>query len=91
MDFDPDTNIVSLDIVSGEDSDDQPNPPVRNTVDLTVLGHPQLRVGQVAQVTGLTNVPTGPWRLSRVEHTFNTGTGYTTKVSLITADPGQRA
>jgi hypothetical protein len=91
MDFDPDTNIVSLDTVHGEDSLNQPDPPVRSTVDLTVLGHPQLRVGKVARVKKLANVPEGPWRLSYVEHSFKSAAGYTAKVRLISADPGRRA
>ena len=91
MDFDPDTNIVSLDTTNGEDSDDQPDPPVRNTLDLTVLGHPKLRVGQLARVTGLDDVPAGPWRISQVVHRFGISAGYTAKVSLISADPGQPA
>jgi hypothetical protein len=89
MEFNPDTNIVSLDTTNGEDSDDQPDPPVRNTLDLIVLGHPQLRVGQIAKVTGLDDVPEGPWRISQVVHRFGIGGGYTARVTLISAVAGQ--
>ncbi|WP_105969039.1 hypothetical protein [Streptomyces geranii] len=66
-------------------------PPVRTTLDLTVLGHPGLRVGQVATTTGLSGVPTGPLRLSHVVHSFRVGSGYTAQLRLIAALPGERA
>jgi hypothetical protein len=91
VDFDPDTNIVSLEPTSGEDSDDLPNPPVRDAVEVTVLGHPGLRVGQVGKITGLSDVPSEPMRVSQVVHKFSTSGGYTTTVRLIVASPGQRA
>ncbi|MDX2547453.1 hypothetical protein ACOT81_37325 [Streptomyces sp. WI04-05B] len=66
-------------------------PPVRTTLDLTVLGHPRLRVGQVATTTGLSGVPAGTLRVSHVEHSFRVGAGYTARLRLIAADPGERA
>ncbi|MFN2496346.1 MAG: hypothetical protein ABR608_10645 [Pseudonocardiaceae bacterium] len=66
-------------------------PPVRTTLDLTVLGHPRLRVGQVAATTGLSGVPVGPLRLSRVVHSFRVSAGYTAELRLIAAGPGERA
>ncbi|MEV5847065.1 hypothetical protein AB0M32_34375 [Streptomyces sp. NPDC051985] len=66
-------------------------PPVRTTLDLTVLGHPGLRVGQVAATTGLSGVPVGPLRLCRVVHSFRVGSGYTAELRLIAAGPGERA
>ncbi|MFF3374077.1 hypothetical protein ACFYXF_14210 [Streptomyces sp. NPDC002680] len=66
-------------------------PPVRTTLELTVLGHPGLRVGQVAATTGLSGVPTGPLRLSHVVHSFRVGSGYTAQLRLIAARPGERA
>ncbi|MGW3647230.1 hypothetical protein [Streptomyces sp. NPDC000878] len=66
-------------------------PPVRTTLELTVLGHPGLRVGQVAATTGLSGVPTGPLRLSHVVHSFRVGSGYTAELRLIAARPGERA
>ena len=80
--FDPDVNLVSLDSANGEDTSGALAPPVRDTVNLTVLGHPRLRVGQVATISGLSGVPTGSLRLSRVVHKFtittrpNTAVGY---------------
>ncbi|MFD4507788.1 hypothetical protein [Streptomyces sp. NPDC058457] len=89
--FAPDTNIVSLDTVNGEDTAGSPAPPVRAALDLTVLGHPRLRVGQVGRITGLARVPAGPLRLSRVVHSFTTSGGYTAEVGLIAAGAGERA
>ncbi|WP_432828764.1 hypothetical protein [Dactylosporangium sp. CA-092794] len=88
--FDPDVNIVELEAVDGEDTALQLKPPVRSTLNLTVLGHPQLRVGQIATVKGLSGLPDGPLRLSRVVHCFKSTQGYTTEVSLIVAQPGVR-
>ncbi|MFB4296704.1 hypothetical protein [Actinomadura sp. NTSP31] len=68
-----------------------PTPPVRTTLDLTVLGHPRLRVGQAAAVTGLSGVPAGPLRLARVVHRFRADSGYTAELRLIAAAPGERA
>lgn len=89
--LDPDTNIVWLDSSYGEDTAGELSPPVRATVDLAVLGHPQLRVGQLAKITGLSGVPDGTLRLSRVVHRFTTGGGYTTELGLIAAAAGERA
>ncbi|MDJ0343461.1 hypothetical protein QMK19_18080 [Streptomyces sp. H10-C2] len=91
MPFDPDTNIVSLDRANAEDSAGNLTPPVRNTLNLTVLGHPRLRVGQIATITGLSDAPTGTLRLSRVVHRFTTSGGYTAELGLIAADAGERA
>jgi hypothetical protein len=91
MAFDPDDNIVSLETLDGEDTADEPAPPVRSTLNLTVLGHPRLRVGQLARITGLSGVPAGPLRLSRVVHRFTTAGGYTTELGVIAAGAGERA
>jgi hypothetical protein len=90
-DFDPATNVVALDSTNAEDTTLRSTPPVRDTLSLTVLGHPGLRVGQVAKVTGLSGVPTGSLRLSRVVHRFTTTGGYTAEVGLIAAGAGQQA
>lgn len=90
-DFHPDTNIVSLESADGEDTSGDLTPPVRNTVNLTVLGDPRLRVGQIALIKGLDQVPAGPLRLSRVVHRFAMSGGYTAQLSLISAGSGQRA
>lgn len=89
--FDPNTNIVSLGSLDGEDTAGGLAPPVRTTMDMTVLGHPRLRVGQIATVTGLSGVPKGTLRLSRVVHRFTTSGGYTAQLGLISADAGRRA
>ena len=89
--FDPDVNLVSLDSANGEDTSGALAPPVRDTVNLTVLGHPGLRVGQVATISGLSGVPTGSLRLSRVVHKFTISGGYTADVGLIAAGAGERA
>jgi hypothetical protein len=60
-------------------------------VDLIALGHPRLRVGQVARINGLSGVPAGTLRVSRVVHAFSVTAGYTAKVRLIAAGAGQRA
>ena len=91
MVLDPDTNIVSLYTVNGEDTVTEQVPPVRTTLTLTALGHPGLRVGQIATVTGLSGVPAGPLRVSRVVHRFGVSDGYTVELGLIAAGPGQRA
>jgi len=88
--FDPDTNIVALHSVDGEDTAGALTPPVHSTLCLTVLGHPRLRVGQVAKVTGLSGVPAGTLRVSRVVHRFGTGDGYTARLDLISAEAGRR-
>jgi len=89
--FDPDINIVSLHSVNGEDTAGALAPPVHSTVGMTVLGHPRLRVGQVAKVTGLSGVPDGTLRLSKVVHRFSTSDGYTARLDLIAAEAGRRA
>lgn len=91
VDFDPDTNIVSLHSVNGEDTAGALTPPVHATVSMTVLGHPRLRVGQIAKVTGLSGVPSGTLRLSRVVHHFSTGGGYTARLDMVAAEAGKRA
>ncbi|QKV80430.1 hypothetical protein [Amycolatopsis sp. Hca4] len=89
--FDPDTNIVSLHSLDGEDTASTPAPPVHSTLSMTVLGHPLLRVGQVAKVTGLSGVPSGTLRISRVLHRFTTDGGYVARLELIAAEAGRRA
>ncbi|MFG1997555.1 hypothetical protein ACGFNU_00215 [Spirillospora sp. NPDC048911] len=68
-----------------------PRPTVRTTVEATVLGHPRLRAGQVVTTTGLSGVPAGPLRIARVEHAFRVDAGYTARLCLIAAGPGERA
>lgn len=98
--FDPETNIVSRADGQAEDTALPPasspgaepaSRPVRTSVELTVLGHPRLRVGQVATLTGLDDVPPGPLRCTRVVHRFGTATGYTCALRLVAVPAGQRA
>ncbi|MET7479561.1 hypothetical protein ABZT17_35080 [Streptomyces sp. NPDC005648] len=89
--LDPDTNIVWLDTSYAEDTGGRPSPPVRAAVNLAVLGHPGLRVGQVAKLTGLSGVPDGTLRISRVVHRFTIAGGYTSELGLIAAAAGERA
>jgi len=90
MVFSPETNIVSLEGHNAEDTASERLAPVRSTLNLTVLGHPQLRVGQVATVDGVTGVPAGTLRLSQVTHQFSLK-GYTTDLTVIAAEAGVRA
>ena len=74
--FDPMSNIVRR--VDRQDEEAPGRPPgatrqVSTTVALTALGHPDLRVGQVATVKNLDDVPSGPLRIARVVHRFATG------------------
>jgi hypothetical protein len=91
MVFDPDTNLISLAARSREDTQPQSSPPLRSTVDICVLGHPRLRVGQVARISGLSGVPTGDLRIASVLHQFKLMGGYTARISLIAAAAGEAA
>jgi hypothetical protein len=96
--LDPDVNLVSLSSSTAEDTAARPafppgdaaRPPVRTTVDATVLGHPRLRVGQVAATSNLSGVPAGPLRVTRAVHRFLLDGGYTTELQLIACGPGDR-
>jgi hypothetical protein len=96
--LDPDANLVSLSSSTAEDTEARPSfppegaarPPVRTTVEATVLGHPRLRVGQVATTKGLSGVPSGPLRVTRAVHRFLLEGGYTTELRLIACGPGDR-
>ncbi|MFE5813190.1 hypothetical protein ACFQ6S_07285 [Streptomyces sp. NPDC056479] len=65
-------------------------PPVRTGLDVTVLGHPGLRAGQVATLTGMDDVPAGPLRISHVSHTYSAATGYTCALALTAVAAGKR-
>ncbi|MEU6238564.1 hypothetical protein, partial [Kitasatospora sp. NPDC047058] len=68
-----------------------PAVPMRAALGLTALGHPGLRVGQVAAVTGVNRVPDQTMRISAVVHRFNSRSGYTVDVKLVVAEAGKRA
>ncbi len=98
--FTPDTNIVRLDEVHENDVDAERcpkptkvKPPMstRTRLDLTVLGHPGLRVGQVVSVNDVAQAPQGTLRIEQVTHRFSTRSGYVCEVKLVVADAGQRA
>jgi hypothetical protein len=65
-------------------------PPLSTQLELTVLGHPGLRVGQVATVRNLDDVPPDPLRIAKVEHRFGVRSGYVCQVTLVAAPVGQR-
>ncbi len=65
--------------------------PVRSGLEVTVLGHPGLRAGQVVTLNGLDDVPVGPLRISRVTHDYNAANGYTCTLALTAVTVGKRA
>ena len=102
---DPDLNLVSRADAQAEEPPSAPagkggktaktgkpaTPAVRTGLEVVVLGHPELRVGQVVTVTGLDHVPAGPLRISRVTHTYGTTSGYTCSLVLTAVAAGKRA
>lgn len=96
--LDPDVNLVSLSSSTVEDTAARASfpaggverPPVRTTVDATVLGHPRFRVGQLATTNNLSGVPSGPLRVTRAVHRFLLDGGYTTELQLVASAPGDR-
>lgn len=98
--FSPDKNIVRLDELQENDIEAErcprpgqgkPSGTTRTRLDLTVLGHPGLRVGQVATVQGVEQAPQGTLRINHLVHRFSTRAGYTCEVKLVLADSGKRA
>ncbi|GAA2773942.1 hypothetical protein [Streptomyces showdoensis] len=91
--FDPEVNLVSYGDTQGEETlvvaPGEERPPVRNSVNLTVLGHPDLRVGQVATLRGIDDAPAGPLRVNRLVHRFGVRTGYVCEVQLVAARAGE--
>lgn len=90
---DPDRNLVARSDTQTEspDAPAKSTAAVRTGLEVTVLGHPELRAGQKVTVTGLDDVPAGPLRIGRVTHTYGTTTGYTCKLTLTAVAPGKRA
>ncbi|MGX2998574.1 hypothetical protein JNUCC64_30645 [Streptomyces sp. JNUCC 64] len=91
--FDPERNIARLGDGRAEEDPGAAGTgpgPVRTGIDLVVLGHPGLRVGQTARLTGLDGLPGGPLRLTRVEHRFGVSGGYTCAVRLSAVARGRR-
>jgi hypothetical protein len=97
--FSPDTNIVKLDRL--EDSqeilepcakrkDGRRSTTPRNSLDLTVLGNPRLRVGQNVKVAAK-DAPAGTLRIDHLVHRFSSRSGYTCDVTVVVAEPGKPA
>jgi hypothetical protein len=64
---------------------------VKNSLTLTVLGHPGLRVGQLVTVTGLrVDNPNGPRRIVRLTHQYSTTHGYVCEATLADLPAGRR-
>jgi hypothetical protein len=100
--FDPDVNLVSLTRVQEEQrdpdfcrrsEDDAPQSEPRTSVDIKVLGAPDLRVGQNAtlKVRDPADALAGTLRVNQVKHVFSTKNGYTCDVTLAVANPGELA
>lgn len=94
--IDPGLNLVSRldvqkeDVTPGARRTGDAKPPVRTSLEVTVLGHPGLRPGQVVTVSGLDDVPPGPLRISRVTHAYGAANGYTCTLMLTAVAAGVR-
>ncbi|CCK24485.1 hypothetical protein BN159_0106 [Streptomyces davaonensis JCM 4913] len=91
---DPDRNLVARADTQTESPDasaKSATAAVRTGLNVTVLGHPELRAGQTVTVTGLDDVPAGPLRIGQVTHTYGMATGYICKLTLTAVAPGKRA
>ncbi|GLY16388.1 hypothetical protein LWF15_29875 [Kineosporia rhizophila] len=64
------------------------DPPVRDQLEITVLGHPGLRAGQKLEVKNLDSVPAGPLRIARAVHEYGSD-GYVTKLLVVAAPAGE--
>ncbi|MFI9297618.1 hypothetical protein [Streptomyces gardneri] len=91
--FDPDVNLVAYGDTQGEETlvvaPGEERPPTRNSMNLTVLGHPDLRVGQVVTLRRIQDAPAGPLRVNRLVHRFGVRTGYVCEVQLVAAAAGE--
>ncbi|MFS8197505.1 hypothetical protein ACLVWQ_02340 [Streptomyces sp. CWNU-52B] len=91
--FDPELNLVSYGDAQGEETlvvaPGEDRPPVRTSLNPVVLGHPDLRVGQVVTLRGVEDAPAGPLRVNRLVHRFGARTGYVCEVQLVAAAAGQ--
>lgn len=87
--LDPDTNIVSQDHVDDTTGITDGNTPskVTTSLELTVLGLPELRVGQKAKLKN-PPVQNKTLRINQLVHRFSTNTGYTCEMTVVVADQG---
>ncbi len=88
--LDPDTNIVSQDQINDTNgiTDGKASGEVTTSLNLTVLGIPELRVGQKAK---LKNPPdqNKNMRINQLVHRFSTHTGYICDMTVVVADQGK--
>ncbi|UNZ21167.1 hypothetical protein [Streptomyces sp. 891-h] len=93
--FDPELNLVSYGDAQGEDlvvvAPGEETPPVRTSMNLVVLGHPDLRAGQQVTLRNVEGAPAGPLRITRVVHRFSGRSGYVCEVQVAAARPGEPA
>jgi hypothetical protein len=100
--FSPDRNIVKLEQLQVSEetlepcrnrTNERPRAYARSHLEMTVLGHPGLRVGQKATVEDVAGTPQGTLRINHLVHRFSTkqGGGYTCDVKLLAAEPGELA
>ncbi|MFE7580857.1 hypothetical protein ACFU5Y_04730 [Streptomyces gardneri] len=93
VEFDPDVNLVAYGDTQGEETlvvaPGEERPPTRNSMNVTVLGHPDLRVGQVVTLRRIQDAPAGPLRVNRLVHRFGVRTGYVCEVQLVAAAAGE--
>lgn len=91
--FDPGVNLVSCGDAQGEETlvvaPGEEAPPVRSSMNVVVLGHPGLRVGQVVTFDHIDDTPAGPLRVNRLVHRFGVRTGYVCEVQLVAARAGE--
>lgn len=97
--FSQDLNIVQLDqrqdneeddTTSEQSENDQVKSNASRTLDITVLGHPGLRVGQkIILDAKLENPPQGTLRINQLTHSFSTRRGYTCQASVVEAEAGE--
>ncbi len=91
----PDKNIVKSDeqflmeeyrLVSEDEVQRKP----RSSLNVTVLGNPKLRVGQRISVESEGPAPNQLYRIHNVIHSFSPSSGYTCRLLLVIAKPGDQ-
>ena len=98
--FAPDTNIVSLDRQQATEDEDDPATwpvsgqiptPTRTSLNVTVLGDPDLRVGQTVllRTADPADNIAGPLRINHLKQVFSSKSGYTCTVTVVAAQPSE--